>query len=99
MPGLQNTMLIEGTFRELVEELADYIDQVKKSQDNAASLRSRINPLLEEVTKAEQQGAEAEENAVDEAKDEVLDALVEASSSLNQAPEKGEYVVNVSSQS
>lgn len=83
-------MLIEGTFRELAEELADYVDQIKKNQESTSTLRSQINPLLDELSKVEEKGENAEEDAVDDAKDKVLDVLVGASSTLNQAPEKGE---------
>lgn len=73
MAGPSNTLLIEGSFEELADELAHYIDEVKKkiSEDNAA-LQSEITPLLEQSQK-----------------DEVLKKLVIGSSALNTAPEKG----------
>ena len=73
MPGSTNTLLIEGTFEELVDELAHYIDDVRKKQsEDSASLRSEITPLLEQGQK-----------------DEALKKLVTSSSILNSAPEKG----------
>ncbi|KAF2142189.1 uncharacterized protein K452DRAFT_358627 [Aplosporella prunicola CBS 121167] len=72
MPAPTNTLLIEGTFEELVDELAQYIDALKKSQgDEAAALQSECAQLLEENHK-----------------DEVLKKLVSGSAALNSAPEK-----------
>ena len=73
MPGPTNTLLIEGTFEELVDELAQYIDDVRKKQsEDSALLRSEITPLLEQGSK-----------------DEALRRLVTGSTILNSAPEKG----------
>ena len=73
MPAPTNTLLIEGTFEELVDELAQYIDDVRKKQsEDSALLRSEITPLLEQGSK-----------------DEALRRLVTSSSILNSAPEKG----------
>lgn len=73
MPGPSNTLLIEGSFEELAEELAHYIGEVQKKQiPDAPKLQEEVSPLL-------QQGN----------KDEVLKKLVTASSVLNAAPEKG----------
>lgn len=73
MPALLNTLLIDGSFEELSEELAQYIDDIKKKQgDEAASTRNDITPFL-------QQGKQ----------DDVLKKLVLSSISLNAAPEKG----------
>ena len=73
MPGPTNTLLIEGTFEELVDELAQYIDDVRKKQsEDSPLLRSEITPLLEQGSK-----------------DDALKRLVSGSSILNSAPEKG----------
>ena len=78
MPGPSNTLLIEGTFEELSEELAQYIDDVQKKQTpDAASVKSEVTPLLAQ-----------------EKKDEVLKKLVTASSVLNSAPERGMMTSN-----
>lgn len=73
MPGPTNTLLIEGSFEELADELAQYIDGVKKSQgDESSNLQAEIAPLSEQRQK-----------------DEVLKKIVTAGAILNAAPEKG----------
>ena len=73
MPGPMNTLLIEGSFEELSDELAQYIEEIKKKQgENGASLRAEITPFLEQGQK-----------------DEALKKLVTGSIALNGAPEKG----------
>lgn len=73
MPGPKNTLLIEGSFEELTDEFAQYIDSLKKSQgDEASNLQGESADLLKENKK-----------------DEVLKKLVVGSQALNQAPEKG----------
>lgn len=73
MPAPTNTLLIEGSFEELADELANYIDEQQKKQNpEAASTQAEIAPLLEKSQK-----------------DEVLKKLVTNSSMLNIAPEKG----------
>ena len=73
MPGPSNTLLIEGSFEELSDELAHYIDEVQKKQSpDSANIQAEIAPLLEKGQK-----------------DEVLKKLVAASDALNIAPEKG----------
>ena len=73
MPGPATTLLIEGTFEELADELAQYIDSLKKSQgDESSAVQSATADLLKEKKK-----------------DEVLKQLVMGSQALNQAPEKG----------
>jgi translation initiation factor 3 subunit M len=73
MPGAKTTLLIEGTFEELTDEFAQYIDSLKKSQgDEASNLQGETTDLLKENKK-----------------DEVLRKLVTGGLALNQAPEKG----------
>ena len=73
MPGSTNTLLIEGSFEELSDELAHYIDEIRKRQGDAgASLQADITPILEQGQK-----------------DEALKKLVTSSAVLNSAPEKG----------
>ena len=73
MPAPVNTLLIDGSFEELSEELAQYCDDIKKKQgDEASSTRTEIAPLLE-------QGRQ----------DDALKKLVTNSAALNAAPEKG----------
>ncbi|KAK0516150.1 hypothetical protein JMJ35_000753 [Cladonia borealis] len=72
MPGPSNTLLIEGSFDELADELAHYIDEVQKKQSpDSANTQAEITPLLEKGQK-----------------DEVLKKLVAGSDALNSAPEK-----------
>ena len=73
MPAPSNTLLIDGTFEELAEELGQYIDDIKKKHgDEASSVRADLTPLLEHGQH-----------------DDVLKKLVSNSSTLNSAPEKG----------
>lgn len=73
MPGPTNTLLIEGSFEELADELAHYIDEVQKKQaPDSANTQAEIAPLIEKGQK-----------------DEVLKKLVRSSEVLNFAPEKG----------
>ena len=73
MPGPPNTLLIEGTFEELADELAQYIDDVRRKQsEDSPALRAEVTPLLDQSQK-----------------DEALKKLVTASSILNSAPERG----------
>ena len=68
-----DTLLIDGSFEELSEELADYLDGVRKKQaDDAPGVKAEITPLLEAGQK-----------------DLVLRKLITASIALNSAPEKG----------
>ncbi len=79
MPGPANTLLIEGSFEELADELAHYIDDVQKKQTpESANTQAEITPLLEKGQK-----------------DEVLKKLVVSSEALNVAPEKGEIEVEI----
>jgi translation initiation factor 3 subunit M len=75
MPGSTNTLLIEGSFEELAEELAQYIDGIKKTQgEEGSNIQGEIAPLSEQGQK-----------------DEVLKKIVTASAILNAAPEKGRF--------
>ncbi|KAF9692372.1 hypothetical protein EKO04_009443 [Ascochyta lentis] len=72
MPGPKNTLLIEGSFEELTDEFAQYIDTLKKSQgDESSNVQQESADLLKENKK-----------------DEVLKKLVVGAQALNQAPEK-----------
>ncbi|KAF2810005.1 eukaryotic translation initiation factor 3 subunit M [Mytilinidion resinicola] len=72
MPAPTTTLLIEGTFEELVEELATYIDNLKKAHgDEDSNIQAECTALLAENKK-----------------DDVLKKLVTGSATLNEAPEK-----------
>jgi translation initiation factor 3 subunit M len=88
MPAPTNTLLIEGSFSELSDEFAQYIDTLRKE----GSLQSEIAPLLEPIRQQEQSEGEPDLKQ----RDEVLKKLVGAATVLNGAPEKGElgYFVN-----
>ncbi|KAJ8612023.1 hypothetical protein MRB53_037666 [Persea americana] len=77
MPGPRTTLLIEGSFKELVEELADWIDAQKP---DASSLRQEVNPLLETLSKAEESN---DADAIETARDEVLEVVVGRAEALN----------------
>ena len=78
MHGPSNTLLIEGSFEELADELAHYIDEVKKkSTEGGSGTQSEIAPLLEQGQK-----------------DEALKRLVTGSAVLSTAPEKGIRIVS-----
>ncbi|KAL8803210.1 MAG: hypothetical protein Q9182_003311 [Xanthomendoza sp. 2 TL-2023] len=72
MPGPTNTLLIEGSFEELADELAHYLDEVKRKDGDANStIQTDIAPLLEQNQK-----------------EDVLKRLVTGGAVLNSAPEK-----------
>jgi translation initiation factor 3 subunit M len=76
MPGPSTTLLIEGTFEELADELAQYIDNLKNSHSEGGS------NVQKEVAEELEAGK----------KDEVLKKLIMGSAVLNQAPEKGMFI-------
>ncbi|KAL1953001.1 hypothetical protein VTO42DRAFT_3772 [Malbranchea cinnamomea] len=85
-----NTLLIEGTFTELVDELAQYVDALRKTQ-NENSLRADIAPALDKLRETEQSEhelTEAQNKEVLKERDEILKKVVVACSVLNSAPEK-----------
>lgn len=87
MPGPRSTLQVEGTFKELAEEFAHFLDQLPKESEE--SLASEVAPLLEKYTTIETQETENEdqEDDLDDARDEVLRVLVKASPALNSAPD------------
>ena len=84
-------MLVDGSFRDLADELAGYIDGLRKAQnpDDSTSLREEISPLLNDVTQAEQIEDDNREDEIDKAKDAVLEVITKVSTILNTAQEKG----------
>lgn len=51
MPAPSNTLLIEGSFEELCDELATYIDTLNNAQGQETSIQSEIAPLLQDGKK------------------------------------------------
>jgi len=88
MPGPSNTLLIEGTFSELAEELAQYIDTLAKV-DAGAGVQAEIEQLLGVIREAEQSPDSADEASIQKQKDEVLKKVVTKATVLNSAPERG----------
>lgn len=100
MAAPTNTLLIEGSFTELVDELAQYADALRnKTQTEGSSssdVRSEIAPTLESLREKEQEQAEqelsvAQNQEVLKERDEVMKKVVVACAALNSAPEKGVF--------
>ena len=73
MSAPTNTLLIDGSFDELAEEFAQYLDDIRKKGGNEdANTKGDIGPALAQGNK-----------------EDVLKKLVVAASALNHAPEKG----------
>ncbi|KAJ5242456.1 Eukaryotic translation initiation factor [Penicillium citrinum] len=80
MPAPTTTLLIEGSFSELAEEFANYVDSIRKE----GSLQSEIAPLLQPIRQQEQAEGEPDRKQYDE----VLKKIVASATALNGAPEK-----------
>ena len=85
MPAPTTTLLIEGSFSELAEEFAQYLDALRK--DEASNIQADVAPLLQPLRQQEQN----EEQPDLKQRDEVLKKLVSGAASLNAAPEKGGF--------
>ncbi|PSK43743.1 hypothetical protein B9Z65_7257 [Elsinoe australis] len=72
MPAPTNTLIVEGSFEELADELATYLDGLASAQEQSTSVQSEIQPLLQDEGKRE----------------DVLKKIVTASSVLSSAPER-----------
>ncbi|KAL2824598.1 hypothetical protein BDW59DRAFT_147178 [Aspergillus cavernicola] len=82
MPAPSTTLLIEGSFSELAEEFAAYLDALSKPEE--ASLQTDLAPLLQPLHEQEQNDTQIDQSK----RDEVLKKLVSAATVLNTAPEK-----------
>ena len=87
MPAPTNTLLIEGSFTELAEELAQYIDTQAKADGNG--VQADIQQLLASIRESEQSQESADEATVQNQKNEVLKKIVTKAQVLNGAPERG----------
>lgn len=90
MPGPSNTLLIEGTFSELAEELAQYIDTLAKAEEGAG-VQAEIEQLLGAIREAEQSQESSDDASLSKQKDEVLKKIVTKAAVLNSAPERGTH--------
>ncbi len=88
MPAPSNTLLIEGSFSELAEELAIYLDNLAKSEEGAGVLTDIEQPLST-IREAEQSQEAVDEKAVQKVKNDVLKKIVTKAAVLNTAPERG----------
>ncbi len=88
MPGPSNTLLIEGSFSELADELAQYVDTVSKSEAGSG-VQNEIAPTLGDIREKEQAEEPADPASIQKQKDEVLKKIVGKAAVLNTAPEKG----------
>jgi len=88
MPGPSNTLMIEGSFTELSEELAQYLDSISKT-DVDAGIQAEITPLLDTIREDEQSEEPSNPASLQKQKDDVLKKIVSKASILNGAPEKG----------
>lgn len=82
-----NTLLVEGSFSELADELAQYLDTISKVESDSG-IAADIEPLLNQIREVE-----AEETAdlasVQKQKDDVLKKIVTKATILNNAPDRG----------
>lgn len=97
MPGPTNTLLIEGAFSELVEELARYLDALNKSEPGTG-IEQEISPTLAIVRDQEQAEEPANPQTVQKEKDDILKKLVGKANILNTAPERGRLLNFLASQ-
>lgn len=92
MATSSNTLLIEGSFTELVDELAQYVDALRKATGVEGSIRADIGPALDKLREKEQseeEPSEAQQDQVLTERDEIMKKVVVACQALNGAPEKG----------
>ena len=90
MPGPSNTLLIEGSFSELAEELAQYIDNLSKTEPGAGA-QSEIESSIAKIreTEVSQEAKTVDATQVQKDKDDVLKKIVTKATVLNSAPERG----------
>lgn len=78
-----STLLIEGSFAELAEELAQYLDTLEEN----AGVLSSIESELGQIREADSQ--ETTDNSVQKYKDDTLKKIITKATVLNKAPERG----------
>ncbi|KAL2821041.1 eukaryotic translation initiation factor 3 subunit M [Aspergillus granulosus] len=82
MPAPSTTLLIEGSFSELAEEFAAYLDALNKAEDSP--IQTELAPLLQPLREQEQNDTQIDQGK----RDEVLKKLVGSATVLSTAPEK-----------
>lgn len=90
MPGPSNTLLIEGSFSELADELAQFIDGVLKPEDGSG-VQADAKPVLDQIQQIEQaeDPQTVDQTKLEDLKNDALKKIVTKASALNNAPEKG----------
>lgn len=78
-----STLLIEGSFAELAEELAQYLDTLDANAGIASSIESELGQIREADTQ------ESSDANLQKHKDDILKKIVTKASLLNKAPERG----------
>lgn len=79
-----STLLIEGSFPELAEEFAQYLDNLSEGAGIFASIEGDLNSIRE----AESQET-PEEQSIQKSKDDVLKKIITKATILNGAPDRG----------
>lgn len=79
-----STLLIEGSFPELAEELAQYLDTLSEGAGILTSIEGDLNSIRE----AESQESD-EAQSIQKSKDDVLKKIITKATVLNGAPERG----------
>lgn len=80
-----STLLIEGSFPELVEELARYLDTLSEGAGIFASVEDDLNNIRE----SEAEGSR-DAQPIQKLKDDALKKIITKATVLNNAPERGE---------
>ena len=87
-----STLLIEGSFAELAEELAQFIDGLSEDAGVAASIESELGQLREQDTQETPDKA-----IIEKSRNDVLKKIITKATILNNAPERGNYATLMSS--
>lgn len=82
-----STLLIEGSFPELAQELAQYVDGLAEG----SNVTTEVEPLLSAISEAESSETTPDEQALQKQKDDVLKKIITKASALNTAPERGRH--------
>lgn len=80
-----STLLIEGSFPELADELAQYLDSLQEE----AGVYNSIEGDLNHIREAESQES-PDTQSIQKARDDVLKKIITKATILNAAPERGE---------